>query len=266
VPRQRRGDATAPPPGLLPATCYPEGVPFNGDTGDRVERVQFHQSMTYEDFVQGYRPAAGGGFTRRDGPFLRFCDAARKDPDHAHVLLIDEINRGNLSRILGELMMLIEHDKRGEEWAVTLSYAEKGEPPFWVPANLYIIGTMNTADRSLALVDYALRRRFVFMDVPSAIRDERFSQHLADAGVPDTVIGWIAEGISVINKQIRSDPNLGTGFEIGHSYFCNPPEGDDHEAWFHEVIDTEVAPLLREYWVDAPQRATEAEATLKAVE
>lgn len=229
-----------------------------GVAPEQVERVQFHQSMTYEDFVQGYRPASGGGFERRDGPFLRFCNLALQDQGSDYVLLIDEINRGNLSRILGELMILIEPDKRSRDWGVTLSYADEGEEPFWVPPNLYIVGTMNTADRSLALVDYALRRRFAFVDVPSAVRTDRFAQYLAAEGVSGAVVGWIRGGFDVLNREIAADPNLGEGFRVGHSYFCQPPPEGDHEVWYQQVIESEIAPLLREYWIDDPTRVEAA--------
>lgn len=135
---------------------------------ERLCKVQFHQSMTYEDFVRGYRPTRDG-FELRAGPFLEFLHKARQDLESPYVMIIDEINRGNLSRILGELMLLIESDKRSEDWALTLTYSGEQEKPVWVPPNLHLIGTMNTADRSLALVDYALRRRFAFLDVPDTV-------------------------------------------------------------------------------------------------
>ncbi|MGO7822813.1 AAA family ATPase [Rhizobium ruizarguesonis] len=122
--------------------------------------VQFHQSYSYEDFVEGYRPTATG-FDLRAGKFVEFCRRAEADPKKIYVFVIDEINRGNLSKILGELMLLIEHDKRDPKWAMPLS---SGKVPFYVPANVHILGLMNTADRSLAVVDYALRRRFAFVD------------------------------------------------------------------------------------------------------
>ena len=147
---------------------------------ERIEAVQFHQSYGYEDFVRGYRPTEDGGFVLRDGPFLDFCERARKDGERPHVLLIDEINRGNLSRIFGELLMLIEADKRSKEWAVRLAYPRAGDERFHVPENLHLIGTMNTADRSLALVDYALRRRFAFFTVEPAFGQPRFLRHLED--------------------------------------------------------------------------------------
>lgn len=230
--------------------------------GSRAEkqvcRVQFHQSMSYEDFVQGYRPD-GEGFSLRTGPFLRFCNEALQDLDNAYVLIIDEINRGNLSRILGELMLLIEHDKRKREWAVTLAYAGPDDEPTWVPPNLHIIGTMNTADRSLALVDYALRRRFAFVDVPSAVEHARFRAHLEARSVDPTVQDWITTRIPDLNKRIRDDANLGSGFAIGHSYFCS---GGTDERWYDRVIRHEILPLLREYWFDAPDQVEAIETEL----
>ncbi len=236
-------------------------VLVGGDAPDQIARVQFHQSMAYEDFVQGFRPTPDGGFTRKDGPFLRFCHKALQDRGSPYVLLIDEINRGNLSRILGELMLLVEHDKRGPEWAVTLTYAREDEKPFHVPDNLYIIGTMNTADRSLALVDYALRRRFAFVDVPSAVRAERFGTWLVERGLRADLAARLTQAMGDLNQRIRKDPNLGPGFCVGHSYFCGVPEAPDG-AWLQQVVQTEVLPLVREYWVDDRAQLQAAEELL----
>jgi 5-methylcytosine-specific restriction endonuclease McrBC GTP-binding regulatory subunit McrB len=158
----------------------------------RIKRVQFHQSYAYEDFVRGYRPRPGGGFEYRDGPMLEFCAQARRD-GRPHVMIIDEINRGNLGKILGELMLLIEPDKREPRWAVDLAYARPGEPPFWIPPNLFVIGTMNIADRSLALVDYALRRRFAFATVPSAF-GPRLRAFLEGRRAPVEIIDKVLPG------------------------------------------------------------------------
>ena len=138
---------------------------LNEQDAGRIESVQFHQSYSYEDFVQGYRPDKKGGFLLRDGIFHRFCEKAAISPNRRHVFIIDEINRGNLSKILGELMLLIDHDKRGPSWATSLTYSEPNEPLFFVPENIYLLGMMNTADRSLSIVDYALRRRFSFVSL-----------------------------------------------------------------------------------------------------
>lgn len=232
----------------------------------RIEAVQFHQSYGYEDFVRGYRPTEDGGFVLRDGPFLDFCERVREDGDRPHVLLIDEINRGNLSRIFGELLMLIEADKRSEEWAVRLAYPRDGAERFHVPENLHLIGTMNTADRSLALVDYALRRRFAFFTVEPAFRQPQFRRHLEDRGVPAPVRRRIGERLSALNEAIAGDSDLGTGFRIGHSYFCDPPSGEspDYGQWFEEIVSFDIAPLLDEYWFDRQETASEVVASLQA--
>ena len=228
------------------------------------ELVQFHQSYAYEDFVQGFRPRKGGGFRRQEGPFLRFCGKALQDLDTPYTLIIDEINRGNLSKILGELMMLIEADKREERWATTLAYATVDDEPFHVPPNLHIIGTMNTADRSLALVDYALRRRFAFVTVDPAFESGGFDDLLAENGVEASLRDTIRDRVADLNNRIRVDPNLGPGFVIGHSYFCHvPPDAPPDDTWYADVIESEIAPLLEEYWFDAPERAGEALAALR---
>src|SRR5699024_7318145 len=137
----------------------------------RVQIVQFHQSYSYEDFLMGYRPRESGGFTLTEGPFYRFCEDARADdPTPPYFFIIDEINRGNISKIFGELLMLIESDKRGTE--LRLLYKHES---FSVPPNVHIIGMMNTADRSLAVLDYALRRRFGFFEMAPGFRTEGFA-------------------------------------------------------------------------------------------
>ena len=222
---------------------------------DRVQMVQFHQSLCYEDFVQGYRPGAGGEFVLKDGVFFRFSEQARAH-EATHVFVIDEINRGNLSKILGELMMLIEADKRGPNYAVPLTYQPAGETPFYVPENLYIIGMMNTADRSLALVDYALRRRFSFIDLEPAYESPRFAEYLRERW-PLDLVEHITGSLAHLNLKIAEDrANLGPGFCIGHSYFCvedsSETLGPKH---FRQIVRTEIAPMLKEYWFDQPETA-----------
>ena len=217
--------------------------------------VQFHQSLCYEDFVQGYRPGAGGEFVLKDGVFFRFSEQARAH-EATHVFVIDEINRGNLSKILGELMMLIEADKRGPNYAVPLTYQPAGETPFYVPENLYIIGMMNTADRSLALVDYALRRRFSFIDLEPAYESPRFAEYLRERW-PLDLVEHITGSLAHLNLKIAEDrANLGPGFCIGHSYFCvedaSETLGPKH---FRQIVRTEIAPMLKEYWFDQPETA-----------
>lgn len=232
----------------------------------RVELVQFHQSYAYEDFVQGWRPEKGGGFELREGAFYRFCRRAEKDPDRNYVFIIDEINRGNLSKVLGELMLLIEPDKRGPEFAIPLTYSRTADERFHVPRNVYVLGMMNTADRSLAMVDYALRRRFVFIRLEPAFESEGFANALTEAGVPEALLGRIVERMTALNAAIRADTqNLGPGYEIGHSFFVPDAEGDEPgEGWYEDVIRYEIAPLLREYWPDQPRRAEEHIARLLA--
>ncbi len=225
---------------------------------DRVGFVQFHQSYSYEDFVQGYRPSEEG-FSLRDGKFVAFCERALAEPEKQFVFIIDEINRGNLSRILGELMLLIESDKREAKWAMPLAYSDaKSETDikFYVPANIHLLGLMNTADRSLAVVDYALRRRFAFLDLSPRIHTQKFAKELAKRGVSAPFIQLVRERVGDLNTAIIEDvANLGPGFAIGHSFFCaGPVAGENSEAWYRRVIQTEILPLLREYWFDAPAK------------
>lgn len=224
----------------------------------RVAVVQFHQSYGYEDFVQGYRPTADGGFELRDGVFHRFCEQARRRPGVPHVFIIDEINRGNLSKIFGELMLLIEHDKRAAEWAAQLAYASAETDPFYVPENVWLLGMMNTADRSLSVVDYALRRRFAFITLMPEFISPMFGAHLAQRGAPPAVISAVIQGMQELNAAIGDDRvNLGPGFQIGHSFFT-PSDGQTlGKPWFERVVESEIRPLLEEYWFDAPDRADE---------
>ena len=228
-----------------------------------VETVQFHQSYAYEDFVQGWRPTESGGFTMRNGVFFEFCKRAEKEPDTQFVFIIDEINRGNLSRIFGELLMLIEADKRKSDFALRLTYTH-GSERFFVPANVHILGLMNTADRSLAMVDYALRRRFAFETLEPAYHTGKFREYLMDVGVDPSLIDRIAKEMSEINQRIREDKDLGPGFQIGHSYFVPSDTTDTtDEVWFHTIVDTQIEPLLREYWFDRPAHVDELLTALK---
>lgn len=222
----------------------------------RVEVVQFHQSYGYEDFVQGYRPTKDGGFELRDGVFFRFCERARSDPGRPYVFIIDEINRGNLSKVFGELMLLIEHDKRSADWAARLAYADADTPAFYVPANVSLLGMMNTADRSLSLVDYALRRRFAFVPLRPGFAAPGFSSFLQSRGVAQRTIRAVIDGMGELNDAIAEDHvNLGPGFQIGHSFFTPAESHVIGQGWFERVVDTEIRPLLEEYWFDAPERA-----------
>lgn len=232
---------------------------------DQVELVQLHQSYAYEDFVQGWRPTRTGGFELRDGAFYSFCKRAEAHPDERHVFILDEINRGNLSRIFGELLMLIEADKRGRENAITLTYSVDGSR-FSVPENVYLLGMMNTADRSLAMVDYALRRRFAFATLRPAFGSQAFRDHLLAAGADEPLVDLIEVRLSALNEKIRNDArNLGPGFEVGHSYFVPTDEDETlSKEWYLEIIRTQIEPLLREYWFDQSNQAERMLADLVA--
>lgn len=219
---------------------------------NRISMVQFHQSYAYEDFVQGIRPHTSGGFEVQNGAFYRFAEAAHLHPNEPFVMIIDEINRGNLSKIFGELLMLIEADKRSADYAVTLTYGQ-GQP-FWIPPNLYIIGTMNTADRSLSLVDYALRRRFAFADIEPSFGED-FKEHLTNLTANDSHVRHITEALLHLNEIIAKDKNLGRGFMIGHSYFIPNAPIQDFLGWYKRIVRHEIAPLLKEYWFDDDAQA-----------
>lgn len=221
-----------------------------------IEMVQFHQSYSYEDFIQGLRPTQKGGFDLRDGIFYSFCQRALAHPDRPFFFIIDEINRGNLSKIFGELMMLIEADKREEKFALKLTYAEDEEDRFYVPENLFIIGTMNTADRSLAIVDYALRRRFAFVTLQPDYGDN-FRSFLSDKGLSAQLVEHICSSVTKVNGKIKEDINLGEGFQIGHSYFCTYPANEDENKWWSEILSFELKPLLEEIWFDDSAKVTE---------
>jgi 5-methylcytosine-specific restriction protein B len=214
-----------------------------------IEMVQFHQSYSYEDFIQGLRPTQKGGFDLRDGIFYSFCQRALAHPERPFFFIIDEINRGNLSKIFGELMMLIEADKREENFALKLTYAEDAEDRFHVPSNLYIIGTMNTADRSLAIVDYALRRRFAFITLQPDYGNN-FRLFLVSKGLSTGMVDHICSAITKVNTKIKEDINLGEGFQIGHSYFCTYTQNEDENKWWNEILSFELKPLLEEIWFD----------------
>lgn len=217
----------------------------------RAPMMQFHQSTSYEDFIQGYRPDGKGGFTLKDGTFYEFCRWAILQPDQPFVFIIDEINRGNLSKVFGELMMLIEADKRDASFAVQLGYSTEEEDLFYVPPNVYLLGTMNTADRSLSLVDFALRRRFAFVELAPGFDSPEFESCLAAQGVSATSVGEIRRRMNQLNEYIMQDVhNLGRGFCIGHSFFVATEPVTDEAQWLDDIIEYEIVPLIEEYWVD----------------
>lgn len=232
---------------------------------DRVAMVQFHQSYSYEDFIQGYRPG-DAGFALQNGLFYQFCRKAAADTSRPYVFIIDEINRGNLSKIFGELMMLIESDKRGRDWQMPLTYSKNINETFYVPENVYLIGLMNTADRSLSMVDYALRRRFAFVNLDPAFVSEGFSRHLDSLGASEGMVSKIIAKMNSLNERIASDTaSLGKGFCIGHSFFCSAPaSGVFDDAHFAQIIEYEIAPLLEEYWFDDPKTIEQIKSELLA--
>lgn len=207
----------------------------------KVIQVQFHQSYTYDDFIMGLRPTAEGGFVFAEGPFYTLCKRAEKDPGGKYFMIIDEINRGNMSKILGEMFSLIEKDHRGEK--IMLKYNSE---MFCVPENVYIIGTMNTADRGLVMLDYALRRRFSFYTTLPAYKSDGFRARMIEAG--NVKFNKIAKRIIELNKEIEKDEMLGPGFMIGHSYFCINRKVTDEDL--ENIIHYEIMPLLEEYWYD----------------
>jgi len=223
----------------------------------KVQMIQFHQSYSYEDFIQGYRPNDDGNFDLKNGIFYDFCKKAQRDKDSKYFFIIDEINRGNLSKIFGELMMLIEPDKRGAEYAIPLTYAQGIDEKFHIPTNLYLIGTMNTADRSLAIVDYALRRRFSFIDLEPCFESPKFKEFLIGHNVEENVVDKIIEKMNDLNRQIAKDEkNLGAGYRIGHSFFCPDGVHDTYGfSWYKRIIEHEIRPLIHEYWFDDMDKA-----------
>lgn len=222
---------------------------------DRVKVVQFHQNYSYEDFVLGYKPNENGGFDLKEGIFYQFCRKAATDKEHKYFFIIDEINRGNLSKIFGELLMMIEKGYR--DTPMQMSYADRR---FAVPSNVYLIGMMNTADRSLAMIDYALRRRFCFYEMKPAFENTCFRQYIEKQHDPR--LEKLVEALVELNKVIASDDSLGTGFCIGHSYLCDLEDGYDLES----IVEYDILPMLREYWFDNDERYnSEARELRKAI-
>lgn len=215
----------------------------------RVMMIQFHQSYSYEDFVMGFRPISTG-FELKKGVFYNFCKQAEKDPEHEYFFIIDEINRGNLSQIFGELFMLIEKDKRGI--SLQLLYSDEN---FAVPKNLYMIGMMNTADRSLALLDYALRRRFAFFEMKQAFETEGFRSYRMKLN--NQKFHQLIDCVERLNDTIERDESLGEGFCIGHSYFCNFTSNTLNDRALFNIVEYELIPLLKEYWFDEPMKVKE---------
>lgn len=227
-----------------------------GEVDDsRIEYIQFHQNYSYEDFMMGYKPV-DDGFELKYGIFYRFCEKAENYPDKDYFFIIDEINRGNMSKIFGELLMLIEPDYRGKK--VTLAYNGLS---FSVPKNLHIIGMMNTADRSLAMIDYALRRRFSFFDMEPGFDSEGFIHY--QNGFANDIFNSLVERVKELNREIMKDKSLGKGFCIGHSYFCNMDVCSEESL--KDIVDFDILPMLSEYWFDDSTKLQHWENRLRGV-
>lgn len=214
---------------------------------DRIEFVQFHQNYSYEDFIMGYKPTEDGGFTLKTGVFYDFCEKAKNNPGQDYFFIIDEINRGNLSKIFGELLMAIEAGYRDKP--VRLAYRSE---QFSVPSKLHIIGLMNTADRSLALLDYALRRRFSFVSIKPGFDSKGFKEYQKSLANPmfDDLISKVIN----LNSVIEKDQSLGEGFCIGHSYFCDLTKEKCTKRRMQEIVKYDLIPTLKEYWFDDKEK------------
>ena len=231
----------------------------------RLRVVQFHPSLTYEDFVRGWRPSGEGRLMLVDGILMQAIDAAASEPDRPFVLVIEEINRGNPAQIFGEMLTLLEDTKRRPSEALELAYRKGPGERVHIPKNLYVIGTMNVADRSLAIVDLALRRRFAFVDLEPRLGTE-WRDWCKKRGLDESLLNQIEARISALNADISSAISLGPQFRVGHSFVT--PDSDepvlDGPAWFRSKVETEIGPLLDEYWYDAPDKAKAARAKLLA--
>ena len=226
----------------------------------RVRRLQFHPSLSYEDFIRGFRPGDDGGLSLIDGPFLKVVAAASADAENEYVMVIEEINRGNPAQIFGETLTLMEADKRSEEYALALAYPRSGDERVHLSPNLFIIGTMNVADRSIAMVDLALRRRFAFVDLEPTFGEVWRNWVNEQCGIPNGFLEGVESKITALNEQIAADRSLGPQFRVGHAVVTPSPETsiDNPTEWFRQVVETEIGPLLDEYWFD-PSDANKAE-------
>lgn len=229
---------------------------------ERMRALQFHATLSYEDFVRGWRPSGEGKLTLCDGPFLEMVDKAQRAYEEAqeqggplreYVVVIEEINRGNPAQIFGELLTLLESDKRCEEEALHLSYrSDEKDEPVHIPKNLFVIGTMNIADRSLAMVDFALRRRFAFITLKPVFGDEwkKWMMRKDKADLPSAFVDAVSQKITALNKTIAEDGALGEQYAIGHSYFTSDAKIASPLEWYKSIVETQIKPLLYEYWID----------------
>jgi 5-methylcytosine-specific restriction protein B len=227
------------------------------DVKSAIRAVQFHPNMSYEDFVRGWRPGSDGKLTLVDGPFLEMVERANAAPDVPHVVLVEEINRGNPVQVFGELLTLIEAGKRSPREALHLAYPRTSDETVHVPSNLYIIGTMNLADRSLAIMDLAFRRRFGFVSLAPALNDSWMQWMTSKHNVDAAHLEAVRRRFDAMNASIRDDSTLGAEFMLGHSFVTPPAEEhvDSYLSWFRAVVTTEIAPTLKEYWFEDPTSA-----------
>lgn len=225
---------------------------------DNIKAIQFHPNTSYEDFIRGYRPSSDGKLELVDGPFLNIANQAKNDPDANYVIVIEEINRGNPAQIFGEMLTLLEASKRNPQEALELTYGnEKG---FYIPDNLFVIGTMNIADRSLAMVDFALRRRFAFFDLVPNFGNKWLDYMKDKSGISEEKLQKWQNCMIELNKKISDDQALGPAFTIGHSYLTTSQSIKDDQAdkWFTTIVKTEIMPLLEEYWFRGTEQIKEA--------
>ena len=230
----------------------------------KIRAVQFHPNLSYEDFIRGWRPSGEGKLTLVDGPFMEMIKAAIDDPESKYVIVIEEINRGNPAQVFGEMLTLLETDKRTPDEALELSYRKFDGERVYIPSNLYVIGTMNIADRSLALVDLALRRRFAFIDLEPTLGKPWHDWVQSKNGIDSNVLTGIDSRIRALNEEISADTSLGAQFQVGHSY-VTPAVGmtiTNAKEWFSEVVQTEIGPLLDEYWFDDLEKSQKAQKRL----
>lgn len=207
--------------------------------------VQFHSSYSYESFIVGLFPKEEGGFYLKTGILFDVCQKALADPNGMYFLIIDEINRGNTSSIFGEIFSLIEKEHRGD--VMTTKY--KGID-LCIPPNLYIIGTMNTADRGLIALDYALRRRFSFYTLRPAYDNYDFNSFMGK--YQSRALAEALTNMIDLNREISEDETLGEGFAIGHSYWFGYEQFDNETV--HNILTYEIFPLVEEYWFDKPDK------------
>lgn len=233
-------------------------------TDARLRTVQFHPAMTYEAFVRGWHPDGAGGRVLIDGMFLECAAAARATPGLPHVLLIEEITRGDAARIFGDLVSLIAETRRTPEAAITLSFPRSPDERISLPDNLFLIGTLNLAETPRTRLDPVLRRRFGFVDLEPAFNERWHDWCVTRCGLDGALVERIRERIAVLNGAIATDRALGPRFRIGHGFLTPRAEAPpaDGLQWFRDVVATDIGPLLEDYWWETPDRARDAVAVL----